>query len=235
MRGTAVIEPSQTLVGANQIAKILKPALLNYKMLPLTCRVCACVDISTEQILTFAPAVPGGLFLLTPLTVRVSFCTTADTYRLLFQYVASTYVRTVIVFHVFPDRLKGNVLLPFVQPTALLKLPVTERCQQHPEDTASCHAQFPVMAGMSWSNSGTARFKLDRDCATMAGPNTHYNELSWTKRGLDDREGVHRKNFCGEPRVDHFQPKVLGGIRIESPGAAVSTKKEHIYFLCQTR
>ena len=102
----------------------------------------------------------------------------------------------------------------------------------HPEDTASCHPQFPVMAGMSWSNSGTARFKLDRDCATMAGPNTHYNERSWTKRELDDREGIHRKNFCGEPRVDHFQPKVLAGIRIESPGAAVSTKKEHIFFLC---
>ena len=32
MRNTAVIEPSQTLVGANQIANILKPALLNYKM-----------------------------------------------------------------------------------------------------------------------------------------------------------------------------------------------------------
>lgn len=82
------------------------------------------------------------------------------------------------------------------------------------------------MAGMSWSNSGTARFKLDRDCATMAGPNTHHNELSWTKRELDDREGIHRKNFCGEPRVDHFQPKVLAGIRIESPGPGKYGRKD---------
>ena len=78
------------------------------------------------------------------------------------------------------------------------------------------------MAGMSWSNSGTNRFKEDFDRATMVGPSTHFNEISWTKRQLDDREGVHRKNFCGEPRIDHFQPEVLAGIRIDSPGTSTA-------------
>ena len=74
------------------------------------------------------------------------------------------------------------------------------------------------MAGMSWSNSGTDRFMEDFDRATMVGPSTHFNKISWTKRQHGDREGVARKNFGGEPRVDHFEPQVLAGIRIDSPG-----------------